>query len=173
MLKTATLLTIACFLLAFCASCSTYTTRTAHTTTNQQAAIVQACTETANNYPYSRDRLLYKEYGELFTEDAVFQVEGSNKAVGRQAIINALKARGPQKVTRHINNVVDMTVLDNGQIQGVSYVEVWSVDAETYSQGDISVSAPWVIAEYHDQFEMQNGRCLISNRFAKIVYKTK
>ena len=133
--------------------------------------MTRACTDTANQYPYSRDRLLYEEYAELFTQDASFQIEGNPKVQGREAIVNALKSRGPNKVTRHINNVVDMRVTGPQSLEGVSYVQVWSVDRDAYDEGKNTVSSPWIIGEYHDKFEMDEGRCLIKERFVKIIYQ--
>lgn len=135
--------------------------------------IVDACTRTANRYPYSRDRLLLEEYADLVTEDAVFQIEGGPKLEGRAAIADGLANRGAANETRHFSQVVQINATGEDTAEGLSYVTVWSVDAQAFAEGRNTVTEPWVIGEYHDQFEMEAGTCRISNRLVKIVFQGK
>ena len=137
----------------------------------QEQRLLAACAATANSYPYSRDRLLYEEYGALFTQDAVFQIEGGPISSGRAAIVEALKLRGPNTLTRHYNKVVHMQATDEKSAEGISYVTVWMRSAGQMEAGDNIVKAPFVVGEYHDNFRWQDGRCLISKRFVKIVFR--
>ena len=139
----------------------------------QKHDLLAACAATANSYPYSRDRLLFDEYAALFTQDAVFQIEGGPISNGRAAIVEALKLRGPKAVTRHYNKVVQMQATGQNTAQGISYVTVWMRSAEQMQASDNIVKAPFVVGEYHDKFRWQDGRCLIAKRFVKIVFRGK
>ncbi len=135
-------------------------------------SLTVACTQTANSYPFSRDRLDYDAYGALFTDDAVFDLSaiGAGRLVGREAIVAALKARGPAAVTRHINQVVKMEAVDATHARGVSYVVVYAVPADRMAAGSTAVSQPLVVAEYHDQFVWAAGRCQIQERRLQMVF---
>lgn len=133
--------------------------------------IIEACTRTASQYPYSRDRLLADEYAALMTADAVFQIEGGPKLVGREAISNALRERGADREVRHFSQVVRMTVTAEDRAEGLSYVTVWGVDAQSFAEGKNTVRQPVVIAEYHDQFRVEAAACRISNRLVKIIFE--
>ena len=137
----------------------------------QKQRLLTECAATANRYPYSRDRLLYDEYGALFTQDAVFQIEGGPISRGRAAIVDALRLRGPKALTRHYNKVVQMQSTGKNTAVGISYVTVWMRSAEQMQAGDNSVEAPFVVGEYHDNFRWQDGRCLIAKRLVKIVFR--
>ena len=135
----------------------------------KEQMMIAACTATANSYPYSRDRLLFDEYAALFTEDAEFQIEGGPQSLGREAIVHALKTRGPLMQTRHLSKVVDMRVTGTTEVQGLSYVTVW----RKRHQGDEQSleGQAWIVGEYHDQFVMEGDNCLIHKRLVKIVFQ--
>ena len=133
--------------------------------------IVHACSVTANSYPYYRDRLLYAGYGELFTENASFQIGDGPKIEGRYAIVQALRNRGPRATSRHFSQVVNMQAVGEDAAKGISYLNIYQVDAQTLAKGDNTVGAPTFIAEYHDTFKIEDNRCLISNRKVVIVFK--
>lgn len=137
----------------------------------QHAKIIESCTATANRYPYSRDRLLYDEYGALFTEDAVFQIEGGLEVIGRPAIVQALRERGATAITRHVSHVVSIETNDDTTASGISYVTIWRADARSMQAGDNTVASPFVVGEYHDEFKIQDQRCLISKRLVRIVFQ--
>ncbi|NND82338.1 MAG: nuclear transport factor 2 family protein [Gammaproteobacteria bacterium] len=132
--------------------------------------MLAACTVTANSYPYARDRAMLDEYAQLFTEDAHFQIEGQPALQGRPALVAGLQARAAANELRHMSQVVDMQATGEGTARGVSYVTIWRVGAEAWSNGDRTVHGPWIVAEYHDEFRMQGKRCLISDRLVKIVF---
>lgn len=134
----------------------------------KQRLLLETCTGAANSYPYARDRLLYDEYGALFTENAVFQIAGGPEIVGREAIIAALRERGPLATMRHISRVVRINATGESTAEAISYVTIWRGDA---TPGDQAVSGPWIMGEYHDEFQMQDRRCLISRRLVKIVFQ--
>jgi len=139
----------------------------------KQHAAVQACTVTANSYPYVRDQLLYEEYGALFTDDAVFQIEQTPAVVGRAAIVQALKKRGPATPTRHMNHVVSMQALDDSTASGISYGTVWRAGKNEQGEPSKSVSGPWLVVEYHDDFRIEAGRCVIAKRLIKIIFEAQ
>ena len=133
--------------------------------------IVNACSATANSYPYYRDRLLYKGYGELFTENATFQIGDRAVIEGREAIVQALRNRGPKATSRHFSQVVNMQAVGEDAATGISYLNLYQVDTQTLNNGDNSVGAPTFIAEYHDTFMIENNRCLIDKRKVVIVFR--
>ncbi len=154
--------------ITLCGGCASLGPSDAPATT----ALVSACTQTANSYPYSRDRLDYEAYGDLFAPDAVFDLTtiGAGELVGREAIVSALKARGPAAVTRHINQVVTMEAVDAAHARGLSYVVVYAVPADAMAAGNSAVSQPLVVAEYHDQFVWLSGRCQIERRRLEVIF---
>lgn len=137
--------------------------------TEQQ--LIDACTATANSYPYSRDRVLLEEYGQLFTEDATFQIATQPIVQGRLKIVEALKIRGAQATTRHLSHVVHMEAINNTTAKGISYFNLYRVDTKTMAAGDNSISAPFIVGEYHDEFRLVDNQCLISKRKAVIIFK--
>lgn len=131
--------------------------------------MLRSCAATANRYPYVRDRLLYEEYGALFTENAEFKIDGGSAAIGRAAIVQALRDRGPARAMRHTNTVVQMQATGEDTASGISYVTIWrsNNNASKPAEGE-----PWVQGEYHDEFKIQDEQCLIAKRFVKIVFRT-
>lgn len=136
-----------------------------------EAKIIQACTYTSNHYPYPRDRLMYEEYGALFTEDATFGLEGSKLQKGREEIIAAMKERGGKLVTRHLTQVVKMEVTSPTTAEGVSYLTLLRKEDDKYQNGDTSFPSPQIFGEYHDKFEMEGDKCLFKQRLIKLVFK--
>lgn len=136
-----------------------------------QQKTIDACTRTANRYAYSRDRLLLEEYADLMTKDASFQIEGGPSLVGREAISRALLDRGEETVVRHFSNVVHIKVTGVDTAEGISYVVVWGVDAASFGEGKNRVQEPMAIAEYHDQFKIEENTCRISSRLVKIIFE--
>ncbi|MEM7357628.1 MAG: nuclear transport factor 2 family protein [Pseudomonadota bacterium] len=134
-------------------------------------SVAQACTDTADSYVYVRDRLLYEEYVALFSEDASFQIEGGPTAEGREQIVNALRTRGPAADLRHDSKVVHMQQTGAATASGVSYFTIWRADGVGAKIGKNKLGSPWVFGEYHDDYQMQGGRCLITKRLIKIVYQ--
>ena len=136
--------------------------------------IINVCSLTANSYPYYRDRLLYHGYGELFTENATFQIGDHAEIKGKTAIVEALRSRGSSATTRHFSQVVNMQAVDENTARGVSYLNLYS--AKTESQDILAGSkkkqaiAPLLIAEYHDTFKIKNRRCLIDSRKVVIIF---
>ena len=140
----------------------------------KEQMMIAACAATADSYPHSRDRLLFEEYGALFTADAEFQIEGGPRAVGREVIVQALRTRGPLMQTRHLNKVVDMQVISDTEVKGLSYVTIWRKRHQDSEQKDAKPSLEgqaWIVAEYHDDFKMEGDKCLIQNRLVKVVFQ--
>ena len=137
---------------------------------SMQETIIESCTRTANSYPYSRDRLDYEVYGDLFTKDAVFELQG-DRTVGRDAIVDALRTRGPRAVTRHFSNVVHMEVTGAAKARGVSYLALYRASPEDMADGHNQIAGPAIVAEYHDQFEFEDGQCRIAERVVKIIFQ--
>lgn len=132
-----------------------------------------ACTNTANSYAYSRDRLDFATYGSLFTENAKFIMPGKDGKTtlnGRDAIVNAAKQRGGNTETRHVSQVVDMQKMDDNTLRGVSYLVFYGVPKADFSDGQASISGPRLVAEYHDEFTIENGMCKFTSREVKIVF---
>jgi len=137
----------------------------------REQKLIAACSATADRYPYVRDRLLYEEYGDLMTEDAVFQIEGQPEVRGRTAIVDALRERGPKVNMRHLSRVVHMQAIGEDSAQGISYVNIWrEFKTDTGGQNESS-AGPWLLGEYHDRFRMEQDKCRISHRFVKIVFQ--
>lgn len=150
-------------------------------------ALIELCTQTVNRYAYSRDRLLYDKYGRLFSEDASFQLGSQPVTQGREAIVEALRKRGPLVPTRHFSQVVDMQVLSDKSVKGLSYVTVYkypqsgsATELETslgsgttaHRTKGLGTIGPWIVAEYHDTFSVVSGQCLIESRRVEIISKT-
>ncbi len=141
------------------------------TNKNALAGVEAACTVVANSYPYYRDQLDYRAYGDLFTEDAVFDLTDYSakvgKIFGRDAIVAALEARGPTVRTRHLNQVVHMNAIDMNRVSGVSYLILFSAGA---GNSNPTPAVPAVVAEYHDKFKVEDGVCRIAERTLRIVF---
>ena len=132
----------------------------------QEKRIIDACSETVQRYAYSRDRLLYDEYADLFTDDAVFQIEGYPAANGKQAIIESFKQRGSGSFTRHFSQVVNIDVIDDNRAKGISYFTLYLVNREAYDAGQRTLNGPSIVGEYHDEFAIAGDQCLIRSRKA-------
>ncbi len=133
--------------------------------------IISACSQTASSYAYVRDRLMYKAYGNLFTDDAVFAI-GPNEVVGRAAIVAALKSRGAGKTNRHFIIPVHMEVIDHERAKAISYVALYSATGALAAGKPLQIDGPAVVGEYHDEFRMSDAGCKFSARRVKLVFTT-
>lgn len=129
-------------------------------------AMRQACTTLVVQYAYSRDRLDYEAYGALFTEDATFELAGQ-KTEGRKAIVAALRQRGPQMITRHFSTPVAFEPQSSTTARGVAYLQLFRVGADTDAPHPYD-QAP-LIAEYHDEYEVDEASCRFRSRRIKLV----
>lgn len=126
----------------------------------------QACAELVVQYAYSRDRLDYETYGNLFTEDAIFALAGQ-ATKGRQAIVDALRARGTQNLTRHFSTPVSFEATSETQAKGLAYLQLFRAPAGTKLPGTYTEGP--LIAEYHDEYEVIGSTCRFRSRRIKLV----
>lgn len=134
---------------------------------DERARLMQdACAALVLEYADSRDRLDYEAYGSLFTEDAIFEFAGQ-ETQGRQAIVNALKERGAQMVTRHFSTPVAFEPTSHSEARGVAYLQLFRAPAggetpHTYAE-------PPLIAEYHDEYHVADSNCRFKARRIKLI----
>ncbi|MEZ4334284.1 MAG: nuclear transport factor 2 family protein [Myxococcota bacterium] len=95
------------------------------------------------------------EWGELFTEDAVFQVWGQVWR-GREAIVEAIGGMQPERPGKH---VVLTPVID---LQGSDRALVWT-DLASLSSSENGISIA-TIGRYHDELVRRDGRWRIARR---------
>jgi hypothetical protein len=132
--------------------------------TDVERNLVFACEQVVKHYAYYRDRLDYEGYGKLFTTDAVLLFPGGMRYQGRDAIVEALRERGPQTVTRHLVTAVKIIPNDNTTATGTSYVLVYGYPAGPEITEPVTVKGYSLVGEYRDAFRMVDGECLIQQR---------
>ena len=133
----------------------------------ERAALMQtACATLVLQYAYSRDRLDYEAYGSLFTEDAIFEFAGQETR-GRKAIVDALKERGSQMVTRHISTPVAFEPTSHTEARGVAYLQLYRAPAG--GESPHTYAEPPLIAEYHDEYRVVDSNCRFKARRIKLV----
>ena len=125
--------------------------------------VKEQCRATLEAYPYFRDRLMYKKYGELFTDNGRFQIGNGLMIEGRDKIVAALRERGPKVATHHLAQITQLNLTSDSTANAISYVNVYKVAKD---QNNPSL---WIIGEYHDQLSITAKGCKIESRKVKLV----
>ena len=121
--------------------------------------IEDACTDLVLDYAIHRDRLDADSYAKLFAADAVLSVL-DDRFVGRDAIHERLVESRGKETTRHLMSTIRITVEDEENATGISYVRIYASPA-----GDLPMTAAQkVVGEYHDRFVRTADGWKISER---------
>jgi hypothetical protein len=121
--------------------------------------------------------LLYARYADSFQDDAFAALfadnallhRGDAPLVGRDAIREAMGRRRRDSVVRHLCSNVIIDVIDAGNASGVSFMTLY----RHFGSATIPtpMTAPEMIAEYHDRFTLTSEGWRIAERQALIVLK--
>ncbi|MEM8768413.1 MAG: nuclear transport factor 2 family protein [Pseudomonadota bacterium] len=121
--------------------------------------IEDACTELVMGYALHRDQFNVEAYGDLFSEDAVLFVLGSEYR-GRAAIRQRLEDARGKEFTRHLMSGVWITVLDEQRASGISYASIHAAEPDELPLKPV----PPAVGEYHDEFTLTEDGWKISRR---------
>jgi 3-phenylpropionate/cinnamic acid dioxygenase small subunit len=101
------------------------------------------------------------EYGELFTEDAAWELPGGPRR-GRSDILEGARQRrhdgvtGPGSRTRHLISTVSVAVGDRGRATADSYWQFWRETDAT--------PALFNMGHYHDTLRLDDGTWRVARR---------
>ena len=122
----------------------------------------ELCEQTILDYARLRDEVDQAEaYGELFTENGIFEL-GPNVIKGQDALKDRHKAANKDTTFNHVMDDISI----NGKT-GKSRVVVYTQDRN----GSEDITRV-IIADYDDKFELQDGKCLISERKVNVLFDT-
>ncbi|MFK7957862.1 MAG: nuclear transport factor 2 family protein [Lysobacterales bacterium] len=128
--------------------------------------IEQACLKTNRDYQYYRDRGDAQAYASLFSEQGEFVL--SNTVSGRKAIAAAMTKRFSEQRSRHFTNVVQMNATGPHSAEGLVYLLLFrGPQGET---SPLAIDGMDLVAQYHDQYEMEGDRCLIRQRRVEVIF---
>ncbi|WP_425409814.1 nuclear transport factor 2 family protein [Hyphococcus sp.] len=126
------------------------------------AEMVRACTGLNHDYAIARDTADADAFAGLFTEDAVFTMQGQTFA-GREKILERLKPGASANFARLLINTVQIKPTSGDTASGVTYFTMFM--AAEGNEPDLPVTDFIVfMGEYHDKYLMTGEGCKITDR---------
>ncbi len=124
--------------------------------------MVLACTAVNHDYALARDRADQEAFASLFTEDAVFTMQGETFA-GREKILERLKPGASANFARLLINTIKVTPTSSNAATGVTYFTMFM--AAEGNEPELPVTDFILfMGEYHDEYVMTNEGCKITKR---------
>lgn len=133
----------------------------------QAADVQQMCAQTVNGYAAAWDRKDAAKFGALFAEDATLDLAQPVK--GKAAIGQMFATRTATSTTRHLVSNIEITPGAGGTARGVSYLLLFS--APGAAAPPLEAANYTLMAEYHDEFAVRGGQCLITSRKLVPVFR--
>ena len=149
------------------AGCMAISVDELQTDTTSAHAFQRACEKTAIDYAWHWDHFNASEFAALFTPDAHLQVPG-NSLDGRDAILQHQQTRPQNFVMRHVVSNVRFEQTAETTAEGQVYVTVYG--KRIGEDGDVAVEGMLALAEYHDQYQLIDGRCLFERRTTQRIF---
>jgi hypothetical protein len=137
--------------------------------------IEHACTRLVTRFMTFFDAQEYAAIGPLFAPGGVLvrASEPDAPLVGREAIVRALEARPPQRLTRHLCTNIDIEVDEADHATGSCYLLLYAADmSERPSANGYSVAGKRAVGEYHDEFVRTAEGWRFARRVGRILMHT-
>jgi ketosteroid isomerase-like protein len=130
----------------------------------------RSCEQLSYDYAKAWDHNDAEGFADLFTADALLVLPGNRRMQGREAILQGQHDRDSAFEMRHLitNVYVDMESDDQGS--GITYVLVFGESRPEDAQGPLATQGIRAVAEYHDQFVIEDGVCRFFERLTVPVF---
>lgn len=156
---------VLCVVVSFDSYATPYTNAVVQET-NQTGSVV--CEQTIRAYPKLRDHGPIKEYGALFSQDALFEVKKLGISLqGRAQITSRLKAALEATKTHHIVSKVHVEYVSENRYKALSH---FTLDLTKLSEPQPSSIA--ITGQYEDLLQFDGKHCVIVSRQVNIDTKT-
>lgn len=139
-------------------------------TDSEVADIERACTALSIAYARAVDFRDYDTFLDLFTEDAVLEVDRCLE--GRAAIRESIRHRPDELRSRHVISNVFIQVLSPAEARGISYLTLYRHHgAESLRPGPVPLRGPAAVGHYEDRFVRTAGGWLFRSRRAHLAFR--
>jgi hypothetical protein len=136
----------------------------------QRRAIEAECARLPTAYSVFIDFRRFEELVDLFTEDAVLDLDGWPLA-GREAIRDYMVQRPKTRTTRHCVSNILIEVVDETRATGTTYVTSYRFDAaDEKPRTRIPFDGPFFMGNYTDEYVNQGGVWRFSGRKVEAVF---
>ena len=127
-------------------------------------AIERACERLVLDFAYYSDHQEYESLAQLFAADGIMGRPGLVPVVGRDAILQAYRARPAGRMTRHVCSNIQITAESADRAWGLTYAVVYSATGDEKAQERIG--------EFEDQFVRTTDGWRFASRQARFVMHT-
>lgn len=131
---------------------------------DQDYAIRGACKDVIAQTAYFNDIKDYERFGTLFTEDASMQRPNGTAIVGRNQIVEAYQSRPADRLTRHLISTTVFTRVDEGSVDAVSYVLLFSANQTDPIEAFGRKATSQVVGEFRDRLVLTREGWQIAQR---------
>ena len=128
--------------------------------TEAHGEFIAACTAINHDYALARDRADKDRFAALFTEDAVFTIQGA-EFVGRDRIASRVEPDNAGNFARLLVTSIDISPIDAQTATGVTYFIMFMASGDPTPP----ISAYTLfMGEYHDRYAMTPDGCKFTRR---------
>jgi uncharacterized protein (TIGR02246 family) len=123
--------------------------------------IERACERLVLDFAYYSDHQEYESLSKLFAADGIMKRPNGDPIVGREAILQAYRARPAGRMTRHVCSNIRITVESPDRARGFTYAVVFSATGDEKAEERIG--------EFEDQFVRRDEGWRFASRQARFV----
>jgi hypothetical protein len=123
--------------------------------------IERACERLVLDFAYYSDHREYESLAQLFAADGIMKRPSGDPIVGREAILQAYRARPAGRMTRHVCSNIRITVESADRARGLTYAVVYSASGDEKAEERIG--------EFEDQFVRTSEGWRFAARQARFV----
>ncbi len=133
-----------------------------------EADFIQECISLNHQYAMARDLGDTNAYGQLFSDDAEFVMEGESFR-GKTEILNRLSGGESENFARLLISTINISDNYDGTASGVVYFTMFQTPVENSIEFPIS-SYNIYMGEYHDTYRQTEQGCQILRRETKPLF---
>jgi hypothetical protein len=135
--------------------------------------IERACERLVLAFAHFSDHLEYESLAALFTSDGIMQRPNGDLLNGRDAILNAYRARPAGRITRHVCSNIRITVESSDRARGLTYAVLYSGSSTGPANGHFGFKVEQqLVGEFEDEFVLTADGWRIAVRRARFVMHT-
>lgn len=119
---------------------------------------------------YMADAHDMEGYLNLFTEDgSIFRM--GKEVAGQDAISALLKGRSRERITRHVMSPPSITLLENGDVEGLSYYTLFEAQSTECENPPYPLRLPTSVGEYRHKYRYTENGWRIREHHIKSIFK--
>ena len=136
---------------------------------NKRIFIQSCCRDLIIAYAKFLDMAEYDQCADMFEDNATLDVWSELK--GKSAILAAMSARPSDLLTRHIMTNILITVIDERQATGVSYLTLYrKIGKLNRGEEKTPFTRPAAVGQYNDEFVLTKDGWRFSRRKAHFTF---